>query len=100
ETDGKPVLTASGDALRDRGVRLRDVDNDGVCELIVGNESQNAVFAWSPEKETWQRSLFSLPDGVSIVDSKGRDAGLRFVDVNEDGFADVIFSNQEKYSLH
>ena len=28
------------------------------------------------------------------------DAGLRFVDVNEDGFDDIIFSNGERYSLH
>ena len=28
------------------------------------------------------------------------DAGLRFFDINEDGHDDVIFSNEERYSLH
>ena len=35
-----PVMTSVDG--RDRGVRLRDVEGDGICELIVGNERQNA----------------------------------------------------------
>ena len=50
--DGRPVLTQQGQ--RDRGVRLRDLDQDGRCELIVGNESQNAAFTWSQEEESWK----------------------------------------------
>ncbi|HWY76998.1 MAG TPA: FG-GAP-like repeat-containing protein, partial [Verrucomicrobiae bacterium] len=98
EIDGKPVFTSLNH--RDRGVRLRDVNNDGVCELIVGNESQNAMFAWSAEEKTWKQMPYGLPDGTSIVDAEGRDNGLRFVDVNGDGYADVIFSNAKHYSLH
>ncbi len=98
EIGGKPVMTSENG--RDRGVRLRDVDNDGRCELIVGNETQNAVFAWSPEAKQWKALPFALPKGVSIVDENGQDAGLRFVDLNEDGFADVIFSNDKSFSLN
>ncbi len=96
--EGEPILT--GSRGRDRGVRLRDVDNDGRCELVVGNESQNAVFAWSAENRVWQKKSFSLPRGTAIVDARGRDAGLRFVDLNADGFDDVIFSNAERYSIN
>src|SRR5438132_3777497 len=35
-----------------------------------------------------------------MVDEAGRDSGLRFIDINEDGYDDVIFSNEERYSLH
>ena len=28
----------------DGGVRLRDVDGDGICELIVGTPTQSAVY--------------------------------------------------------
>ncbi|MBI3850151.1 MAG: VCBS repeat-containing protein [Verrucomicrobia bacterium] len=98
EIGGKPINTSENG--RDRGVRFRDVDNDGRCELIVGNESQNAVFAWSPEGSRWKQLPFALPKGVAIVDENGQDAGLRFVDFNEDGFADVIFSNDKIFSLH
>ncbi|MHB8521323.1 MAG: PVC-type heme-binding CxxCH protein, partial [Limisphaerales bacterium] len=98
ELDGKPILTAQGG--RDRGVRLRDVDNDGRCELIVGNESQNAVFAWLPEAKIWKKLSYGLPDGAQIVHADGRDAGLRFVDINEDGYADLVFSNDERYTFN
>ncbi|MGI8964802.1 MAG: DUF7133 domain-containing protein, partial [Limisphaerales bacterium] len=84
----------------DRGVRFRDLDNDGRCELIVGNENQNAIFSWSPEGKIWKKLPFALPGGISIVDKNGHDNGLRFVDLNEDGFDDIIFSNQEKYFVH
>ena len=92
------VLTRSGD--RDRGVRFRDVDNDGRCELIVSNDKQNRVLSWSAEEKGWTKLPFALPAGTSIVDEQGRDNGLRFVDVNEDGYADVIFSNEERYAVH
>jgi putative membrane-bound dehydrogenase-like protein len=85
---------------KDRGVRFRDQDRDGRCELIVGNEVQNAVYSWSPQEKSWKRQAWALPKGTAIVDADGRDAGLRFVDLNKDGFADVVFSNAERYSVH
>lgn len=96
--EGRPIFTSLN--LRDRGVRLRDVNHDGACELMVANESQNAVFAWSEEEKIWRKLPYSLPAGTGIVDAEGRDNGLRFVDVNEDGFDDVILSNAKKFSLH
>jgi len=39
----------------DRGVRFRDLDGDGRCELLVGNETQNAIFRWSEEEKRWKR---------------------------------------------
>jgi len=98
ELDGQPVRTR--EAGRDRGVRLRDANNDGRCEIIVGNESQNAVFAWSDEEKSWKRLPYALPSGTSIVNGQGRDNGLRFVDLNHDGFDDVLFSNEKAYSVH
>lgn len=102
DIDGQPLFTSENG--RDRGVRLRDLDDDGNCELIVANEKQNAVFAWSDEEQTWRgtwkRLPYALPKGTSIVDAEGRDNGLRFVDINEDGFHDVVFSNDRSYSLH
>lgn len=98
ELDGKPVRTGAGG--RDLGVRFRDVDNDGLCELMVANENQNAVFAWTADEKRWKKLPYALPEGAAIVDTEGRDNGLRFVDVNEDGHADVLLSNERRYSLH
>lgn len=97
ELDGQPVLTA----LRglDRGVRLRDVDADGSAELIVANNTQNAVFGWDATARRWQRRPYGLPAGVSVVNERGEDNGLRFVDFNGDGADDVIFSNEHSYHL-
>jgi putative membrane-bound dehydrogenase-like protein len=95
---GKPIeLVADG---RDRGVRLRDTDNDRRCEVIVSNPDQNAVLRWSESEKTWKALPYALPKGTMIVDAKGQDAGLRFVDVNADGFDDVLFSDAERFSLH
>ena len=83
----------------DCGVRLRDLDLDGVCELIVGRGESTYVYQWSADQGTWLIAPFALPEGTSIVDTQGRDAGLRFVDVDLDGHADVVFSNAERYSV-
>ena len=85
---------------RDQGVRLRDLNNDGRCEIIVANTKENAVFKWDTKNKTWKPLPFKLPGNATIVDSKGRDAGLRFVDINEDGIDDVIYSNEREFSLH
>jgi len=103
EIEGKPILTATGRlarGMRDRGVRFRDLDHDGRCELLAGNESQNAAFAWSEEEHSWKRLPYALPPETSLVDTEGRDNGLRFVDINDDGYDDVIFSNEKEFALH
>ena len=93
ETDGRPIFTARDG--RDTGVRLRDLDGDGTCELIAGGPAGQAVFAlW---EQGWQELPYTLPPGTSIVDKQGRDAGLRLIDIDQDGRQDVLFSNQDRY---
>lgn len=98
ELDG-PVRTSL--AGRDQGVRFRDLDLDGVCELIVAGPKQQAVFRYEDgPAPRWRKLPWSLPEGTAIVDAEGRDAGLRLVDVDEDGLADVVFSNAQRYRVH
>lgn len=96
ELDGPIYTSIEG---RDTGVRMRDLDGDGICELIVGGPQHQAVFRWTGD-DGWIRLPFGLPPQTSIVDDQGRDAGLRFVDIDLDGHADVVFSNADRYSLH
>lgn len=96
--DDQPIPTAY-DGL-DGGVRLRDLDADGRCELIMGRSASQGVFRWSSEENRWQQTSTTLPPDTAIVDDQGRDAGLRFVDVDEDGYDDIIFSDERRYSLH
>ncbi|WP_158261160.1 MULTISPECIES: PVC-type heme-binding CxxCH protein [Pirellulaceae] len=97
ELDGKPVQLAT--AGIDQGVRFRDLNNDGDCELIVGSETKQGIFQWNRRKQAWDLLPFELPDDTEITFSHGLDAGLRFVDVDEDGFDDVVFSDEVRYSL-
>ncbi|MCC6233175.1 MAG: c-type cytochrome [Verrucomicrobiales bacterium] len=95
--DGAALRTATDG--RDGGVRFRDMDADGRCELLVGNPEQQAIFEWDAAAARWKRSEAVLPPGVRIVDADGRDAGTRFADINEDGFDDLVFSNEERFGV-
>ena len=93
-------LVHTNSRFRDRGVRLRDLDGDGSCELLISNPTQNAVFQWLPCRGMWSRLSCRLPSGTTIVDAQGNDGGLRFVDITGDGKEDLLFSNHERYSVH
>ena len=82
---------------RDRGVRFRDLNRDGISDLIVNNESQNTVHLWNPQSGQWQPADFALPDFNCIVDAAGMDQGLRFVDLDGDSNDDIILSNDREY---
>jgi hypothetical protein len=82
----------------DQGVRLRDLDLDGVCELIAANPGRQAVYRLSDAR--WEPLPWSLPSGLVIVDAAGRDGGLRFVDLDEDGHSDLVFSNADRSAAY
>lgn len=97
ELDGQPILTM--DEGRDRGVRFRDVTRDGRCELIVANPDQSGILLWDPDHQAWQSSGLALPPVVTMVDAQGRDDGVRFADVNDDGHPDLFHSNAFRFGL-
>ena len=73
----------------DQGVRLRDIDNDGKTEIIIANEKQQVVMRTNQQGEWFNAGTFPAP----LVTAAGGDNGVRFVDLDEDGNEDVIFSN-------
>jgi putative membrane-bound dehydrogenase-like protein len=92
--DGRPVNFGSP------GVRFRDFDRDDRCELLVSNPKQNALFAWSDTERTWKKLPYALPPGLALVNERGEDNGLRFVDLNGDGFDDLLLSNEKEYAIY
>jgi putative membrane-bound dehydrogenase-like protein len=93
-----PVYT--GKDGRGQGARLRDIDKSGRCSLIIAHSGENVIFSWSPERKQWVARKFGLPPGTTIADSQGRDAGLRFVDINGDGYDDVVYSNEKFFAIY
>lgn len=80
----------------DQGIRLRDMDRDGHSELIIANPKRQAVLRRN-EKGQW-KEVGSFP--AAIVDAKGKDNGVRFIDVDEDGNEDVIFNNGKDAGIY
>lgn len=81
------------------GLRAVDVDGDGADELIGTGASGAPVARWDAGNARWTTAGFTLPANTGILDAQGRDAGLRFIDVDEDRDLDVIFSGERRYGL-
>ena len=61
------ALIAGLDGVPFEAVRLRDLDKDGRCELIVGSPTQSAVYQYHFGERRWIKRPFGLPEGTSIV---------------------------------
>jgi putative membrane-bound dehydrogenase-like protein len=81
-------------------VLYHDFDRDGVKEELTSRPGTNLIRRWNAGAQAWEKADYALPEGVTLVDDAGRDTGLRFVDLNADGFDDVLLSNGERYAIH
>jgi putative membrane-bound dehydrogenase-like protein len=84
----------------DAGVRLHDFDGDGICELLCSNAAGTAIYRWSEKPQRWEKAELAWPEGVSLVNERGEDNGLRFVDLNGDGCGDLLISNEHVSAIH
>jgi hypothetical protein len=93
----EPPLEVRDKAMAgDLGIRLRDLDGDGRCEMIVANSRVLQVY-----RETdlgWKLIPHCAPP--ALVDTAGRDRGVRFVDLNGDGRADIVVSNDSGWQVY
>lgn len=93
---------------------MRDVDGNGLCELIRGRKQRTVrmvdgtgiqsefvyrTATWDDAQHRWKGSTLTFPQTLWHVAPDTLTAGLRFVDVNEDGKLDLVFSNAEKYGV-
>ncbi len=100
---GVSKIGVSGDFI------LRDFDNDGRCEMLIGDQESHSILTWSPLSKKWEDANFAMPAGFAVarrVENQGlfwarhQDNGLRFVDLNGDGFLDIFQSNERGYAIH
>ncbi len=80
----------------DQGVRLRDIDLDGTSEILIANPGTKLLFDRA-EDSTWKVDPQPLP--FAVVDAEGSDNGLRFVDLDKDGYDDLIISNPSESAV-
>lgn len=94
------TLAQVSPAVLPPGTSLHDFDRDGVQERLIGHPGSNEIQQWNRQTNSWEKADYSLPAGVFVVDKRGHDAGLRFIDLNGDGFDDVLFSNPQRFAIH
>ncbi len=71
-----------------RGVRLRDIDHDGCCEIIHSTapmleRETNELFGWSSNRRKWQQLPFKLPDGARLQETANQDEAPGFLRCRE-----------------
>jgi hypothetical protein len=111
---GTPLRDAKGEA---NGIELIDLNKDGYLDVVHTRGEQTNARVWSPESRAWQTASgpidlkasqehplpstdpAALPPHARLLDDQGRDAGLRFVDLDEDGRLDIVFSNDDHYGV-
>lgn len=114
--DGHPLRDEKG---ADNGVELADLNNDGYLDVARTTAGETTARVWDPQTSSWKPLANAaealrasqaateprfdekaLPPHARRFDDQGRDAGLRFVDLDEDGHLDVVFSNDEHYGVY
>ncbi len=78
---------------------IRDFDRDGKQERLLQQPNGPEIQQSNLGDRNWVKADFQLPEGVTLVDENGDDAGLRFVDLNGDGFDDILFSNDRRFAI-
>ncbi len=74
----------------DRGVRIEDVNEDGLVDLIKGKESDERA-TWLNNGTGWvNNSIWAIPSEVYFSNINGEDQGVRITDINGDGLVDLI----------
>jgi len=83
-------LVFAGAGGGDLGVRVAEVNGDGLPDLVLNNmDDDNCGEVYVSNGQTWVRdSSWCLPE--ETVNSSNGDIGTRFADVNGDGLDDVV----------
>jgi putative membrane-bound dehydrogenase-like protein len=81
----------------------RDLNGDGITEVIRLHPDREKIrlYKWSVARNLWDALPFQFPEKVwGLEPDYLGDAGLRFVDIDEDGRDDIVFSNAERFGVY
>ena len=76
---------------KDQGIRLADVNDDGLVDLVKGRDNENRT-TWLNNGSGWvEDPSWTIPAGAYFVDpDSGEDEGVRFADINGDNLVDMV----------
>lgn len=68
--------------------------------LLLSGYLHAQALVSEPHGPDGKRLDFPTPAGVSASTSEGKDNGVRFIDLNGDGYDDIVFSDAERYGVY
>ncbi|MGA1237103.1 MAG: PVC-type heme-binding CxxCH protein [Limisphaerales bacterium] len=77
-----------------------DFDHDGKQDRVVWHDTGPRIQTRVEGEDAWIDAGYGLPDGIPAPRKRGEDTGLRFVDLNADGFDDLVFSDADRYAVY
>lgn len=78
--------------------RLRDLDSDGLGELLVDDGNESLVLRRAADGR-WRAWAGGLPDGVRLARADGGDPGLRWADLDGDGRDEILWSTPQRAAV-
>jgi len=90
-----PPLDFYGSAHRDIGVRIVDVNGDGLADIIQNDRNVTKTKgAWINNGSGWvSNSSWEPPEYLTL---HGHSTARRLADINGDGLADIVFSDRNE----
>ena len=79
-----PIVKNDG---KDNGIRFIDINGNGFSDVVYSNGTDRKVYLNTGS--SWQETT-AYQVNEPIVDSEGRDKGVRFLDINGDGKIDYL----------